>query len=66
MLLEGGGISQSCGSIDAIWFVCLLLLDVIATVFQLYHGGVIMFEMRRRKPKPTFLPTQGLFNLPQL
>ena len=44
--------------------VCLLLLYDIATVFQLYHGGDMMFEMRRRKTEPILLPTQGIFNLP--
>ena len=41
-------------------FVCLLFY-AIATVFQLFHGGD-MYEMRR-KPEPTLLPTQGIFNL---
>ena len=44
-------------------FVCLLLLDIIATVFQLYHTSDMMYEMRRNKPKPTLLLTQGSFNL---
>ena len=35
--------------------VCLFY--AIATVFQLYHGGDIMYEMRRRKPEPTLLST---------
>ena len=43
--------------------VCLLLLYAIATMFQLYHGGDLIYEMRRRKPEPTHLPTQGIFNL---
>ena len=43
-------------------FVCLLVY-AITTVFQLYHGDDMMYEMRRRKPKPTSLPTQGIFNL---
>ena len=30
----------------------------ITTVFELYHGGDMMYEMRRREPEPT-LPTQG-------
>ena len=38
--------------------VCLLLFYAIATLFQLYPGGDIMYEMRRIKP------TQGIFNLP--
>ena len=33
---------------------------------MLYHGSD-MYEMRRRKPpRPTLFPTQGIFNLPQL
>ena len=32
---------------------CLLLFYAIATVFQLYHGGVMTYEMGRRKPDPT-------------
>ena len=47
------------------YFVCLLFY-AISTVFQLYHGGDMMcdYEMRRRKPKHTLLPIQGIFNLP--
>ena len=37
--------------------VCLFY--VIATVFQLYHAGGMMYEMR--KPEPTLLPTNGIF-----
>ena len=44
--------------------VCLLLFYAKATVFQLYHGSDMIYEMRRRKPEPTLLPTQGFFNLP--
>ena len=40
--------------------VCLF--NAIATVFQLYHDGVLMYEMRRRKPESTLLLTQELFN----
>ena len=43
--------------------VCFLLVYTTATAFLLYHGGDIMSEMRRRKSEPTFLPTQGTFNL---
>ena len=43
--------------------VCWLLFYTIATIFQLYHGGDMMYEMRRRKPEPTLLPTRGIFNL---
>ena len=45
-------------------FVCSLLFYAIAAVFQLYHGGDMIYKMRRRKPGPTLLPTQGIFNLP--
>ena len=45
-------------------FVGLLLFYAIATAFQLYHGGAIMYEMRKRKPESTLLSTQGIFNLP--
>ena len=45
-------------------FVCLLFY-AIATVFQLDHGGDMMYEMRRRrKPEATLLLTQGTFNFP--
>ena len=47
------------------WYVvCLLLFYAIATVFQIYHGGDMMYEMRKGKPDPTLLLTQGIFNLP--
>ena len=39
----------------------ICLLYTIATVFQLYPDSGMMYEMRR-KPKPTLLPTQGIFN----
>ena len=28
------------------------------------HGDDMMYDMRRRKPDPTLLPTEGIFNLP--
>ena len=34
------------------------------TVFQLYQDGDVVYEMRRRKPEPTPLPTQRILNLP--
>ena len=43
---------------------CLLLFYVIAKVFQLYHGTDMMYEIRRRKPEPTLLPMEGIFNPP--
>ena len=46
---------SSCGASSC-------LFSVIATVFQLYPGGDIMCEMRRRMPEPTLLPTMGIFN----
>ena len=42
--------------------VCLFY--TIVTLFQLHHGDDMMYEMRRRKPEPTLLPIQGIFNLP--
>ena len=47
-------------------FVWLLLFYAVATVFQLCHSGDMMYEMRRRKPKPKLFLTQGIFNLPRL
>ena len=41
---------------------CLLLFYAMATVFRLYHGGDMMYEMKRRKPESTLLLTQGIFN----
>ena len=35
------------------------------SVFQLYHDGDMIYEMRKRNPKPTRLATQGISNLPQ-
>ena len=43
----------------------LVLFYAIATVFQLYHSHHFMYQIRRRKPEPTLLQTQGLFNVPQ-
>ena len=37
----------------------LLLFYARATVFQLYLGGDMMREKRRKKPEPTLLLTQG-------
>ena len=45
-------------------FVYLLLFYAIATAFQLNHDGKMMYEKRRRNPKPTLLPTQENFNFP--
>ena len=44
-------------------FDCLLLFYAMATVFQLYYGGDMMYELRRRKFEPTRLTTQGICNL---
>ena len=33
---------------------------LLATVF---NGSDMIYEIRRRKPKPTLLPTQGIFNI---
>ena len=45
-------------------FIWLLLFYAIAAVFQLHLGSDMMHEIRRRKPKPTLWPTQGIFILP--
>ena len=36
----------------------------MATVFQLYLGSDMMYEMMSRKPEPSFLQTPEIFNLP--
>ena len=36
-----------------IGFVCILFCYTIATVFQLYYVGTVMYEMRRRNYDPT-------------
>ena len=41
--------------------VCLFL--VVSYHTKLYYGSDMIYEMRRRKPYPTLLPTQGIFNL---
>ena len=46
-------------------FVFVLLLSyIIATLFQLYLGGDMMHKVGRRKPEPTLLLSQGIFNFP--
>ena len=40
-----------------------LLFYAIATVFQVYHGRDMIYEIRKRKPASTLLLTQGSFNL---
>ena len=44
--------------------VVLLLFCAIATVFQLYLGGDMRYEIGRTNPMPTLLPTQGINNFP--
>ena len=41
-------------------FVCLFLCATV-TVFQLCIDSDMMHEIRRRKPKRTLLPMQGIF-----
>ena len=43
----------------------ICLFYTIATAFQLYHGGDMMYDMRRKKPEPTLLPTHWIFSLPR-
>ena len=52
-------ISTKSSMIQDVCFVCLMLFYALARVFQLYHGGDMIYEMKRRKPEPTLLPTQG-------
>ena len=40
----------------------VFVVSAIATVFKLYLGSDMIFMMRR-KPKPTLLLTQEIFNL---
>ena len=49
---------QHCGILFA-----LLLFYAIATVLRLYLGSDMIYGLRRRKPKPTLLLTQRIFNL---
>ena len=43
-------------------FVCFCFTP--KKLFQLDHGGDMMYEMRRRKLEPTLFLTQGIDNLP--
>ena len=45
-------------------FVVILRQSNTPTVFRLYLGSDMMYEMRRRKPEPTLLPTEVIFILP--
>ena len=40
-----------------------MLFYTTTTVFHLYQGGDMMHEMRKQKPAPTPLLTQGIFKL---
>ena len=46
-------------------FLCSLLFYVRARIFHLHHGSDMMYDMRRRKPEHTLLPTRRIFNLQQ-
>ena len=61
---DSPSVLPSRGSIQFNSLLFCLLFYSIATVFQLYHGHDMMYEMRRRKPDPTLLPTQEIFNPP--
>ena len=50
--------------LDHLFVLLLVLFYAIVTVFQLYHAGDMMYDMTRRKPEPTLLLTQRIFNLP--
>ena len=47
--------------------VCVFCFVVVSchsnSILVRYHGGDMMYEMRRSKPEPTLLLTQGIFNL---
>ena len=47
-----------------ICFCFVVLRHRLATVYQLYLGSDMMYEIRRRKPEPILLPTPGILNLP--
>ena len=49
-------------------YVLFWFIYTMATEFQLYLGGDVMYEMRRTTPEPTLLQTQALkdsLNLPK-
>ena len=56
-------INQRCVSVCYVISVCLLLFYATETVFQLCRDGDMKYEMRRRKPEPALLQTQGIINL---
>ena len=59
------GVKRAISSLGRFGTVCLFVVVIRqATVFQLYHGGDMMYKMRRTKPERTLLQTQGIFNLP--
>ena len=49
--------------LKAVGQACFVAFYAVATVFQLYHGSDMMYEIRRRKPAPMFLLTKETFNL---
>ena len=59
-------LARCSGTRGKLCFVSLLMSNkTIATVFMLYqYLCYMMYEMRRRNPKATLLPTEGIFNLP--
>ena len=63
-LLPTSGLARCEAALHRCRTSLVCLVYTIAMVFQLYHGGVMMYEMRRRKRKPTLLPAHGVFNLP--
>ena len=38
------------------------VVEMMQMGFQLYHSSDMMYELRRREPEPTLLPTQGILN----
>ena len=66
--VSDGGRVDECVAVKlakcAIYLLVLLLCYPITTLFQLYHGGVVIYQMKRT-PEPTLLLNEGIFNLPQ-
>ena len=53
-----------CGASGGFVYLFVVVLRHGNSVSDIYCGGDMMYEMRRRNPEFTSLPTQGIFNLP--
>ena len=60
MVDNGSGYSV----VDVRLFVVVVVLRHSNSISVLFHGGDVMYEMTRKKPEATHLPTEGIFNLP--